>query len=114
MEQNQILIEMRGEVTILNIKGDITSSSKSLFEDAYQSLPPRADKILLQFDSSAYINSGGIAVLIQMLAETRRKNQLVGITGISDHFQKIFKMVGITKLASIYPSLEGAAEGLSG
>jgi len=114
MESNQIFIEKSGNVTVLDIKGDVTSASESVFNETYQSLEGDSPKILLKFDPSVYINSGGIAVLIQLLAETRRKNQQVGITGLSDHFQKIFKMVGITRFARIYPSVEGATQGLAG
>jgi anti-anti-sigma regulatory factor len=31
---------------------------------------------------------------------------VIGITGISDHFKKIFQMVGITKFAQIYDSVK--------
>jgi len=47
-------------------------------------------------------------VLIQILAQTKRNRQLIGITGVSDHFKKIFAMVGITKFATIYPTFEEA------
>jgi anti-anti-sigma factor len=67
----------------------------------------------LKFEEKAYINSGGIAVLIQLLAETKRNNQKIGITGLSDHFKKIFNMVGITKFAKIYNTVEEALENLS-
>ena len=70
-------------------------------------------KILLKFDKDAYINSGGIAVLIQILANTKRNNQQISITGLSDHFKKIFHMVGITKFAKIYDSVENALDVLS-
>jgi hypothetical protein len=36
----------------------------------------------------------------------------VGITGLSKHFKKIFGMVGITKLATIFESENDALEGL--
>jgi anti-anti-sigma factor len=113
MEKNQIVIEKRGEVILLDIKGDMTSASETVFNETYLALENGVSKILLKFDPAAYINSGGIAVVIQMLAQTRRNKQLVGITGLSDHFQKIFKMVGITKFAAIYPSVEGGTQGLS-
>jgi hypothetical protein len=38
---------------------------------------------------------------------------VVGITGLSDHFRKIFSMVGITKLARLFDSREEAIEALS-
>jgi anti-anti-sigma factor len=102
-------------VTIFDVKGDVTSASEPFFTSAYANSEARDTKtLLLNFDENAYINSGGIAVLIQLLAETKRNKQSVGITGLSDHFKKIFKMVGITKFADIYSSVSEGIEGLSG
>jgi len=69
-----------------------------------------ARKILLKIEEGAYVNSGGIAVLLQILAQTKTNNQRVGITGASDHNTKIFNMLGINRFAQLYPSLENALE----
>lgn len=114
-EQNQIIIENHGGVTVFDIKGDVTSASEPFFNEAYQNLDlDEARMMLLKFDEGAYINSGGIAVLIQLLAETNRNNQTIAITGLSDHFRKIFGMVGITKFATIYRSVDEAMKSFSG
>jgi anti-anti-sigma factor len=110
---NEIHIESRGSVTILDIRGDITAFSEASLGDAYQKANTQgAAKILLKIEKEAYINSGGIAVLIQVLAQTRRNSQRVAIAGISEHFKKIFKMVGITKFAEIFDSPEAAVQAL--
>jgi anti-anti-sigma factor len=112
--KNEITFENRGGVTLLDIKGDVTTDSDSFLKDAYQNVTNQGtSKILLKFDHEAYINSGGIAVLIQLLAETKRNNQRIGITGLSDHFKKIFNMVGITKFANVHDSVEEALESLT-
>ena len=112
--ENKITLEKQGEVTILDIQGDVTAFSEPFLNEAYQTASSQgADKILLKMDQQAYINSGGIAVLIQILAQTRQKQQQIGITGISDHFKKIFNMVGITKFAEIYNTEEVALETLT-
>ena len=108
-EVNEIKLETRDAVTIMDIQGDVTAFSEPFLNEAYQNANNQgADKILLKFDSNAYINSGGIAVLIQVLAQTQKNSQVIGITGISEHFKKIFHMVGITKFAKIYDSLDDA------
>lgn len=100
-------------VAVFEITGDVTSASESAFTDAYRSLAfGESGKIVLRFQEESYINSGGIAVLIQLLAETHRNRQKIGITGLSPHFQKIFRMVGITRFAGIYPSAEEAKKSL--
>jgi anti-anti-sigma factor len=113
-QQNEIGLERVGDVTLFDIKGDVTALSEPFLNDAYQKASDQgASKILLKFEKAAYINSGGIAVLIQILAETNRKQQDTGIIGLSDHFKKIFSMVGITKFAKIYNSAEEALAQMS-
>ena len=112
---NEIKIESQGAVTIMEIQGDITAFSEPFLNEAYQQANGQgATKILLKIDEGSYINSGGIAILIQILAQTQKNNQVIGITGISDHFKKIFHMVGITKFAQIHNSLTEALETMAG
>lgn len=112
---NQIHISSQGDVTVLDIRGDITAFSESSLEEAYQQVHAQgAVQIVLNIEKEAYINSGGIAVLIQILSQTQRNGQHVAIAGISGHFKKIFKMVGITKFAEIYDSPEAAVQRLDG
>ena len=112
-QANEIRLEKRGAVTLFDIRGDITAFSEPFLNDAYGKADAQAaDKLLFNFDKDAYINSGGIAVLIQILAQTRKNNQRIGISGLSDHFVKIFNMVGITKFADIHTSVETALSAL--
>jgi anti-anti-sigma factor len=111
---NEIKIETRGDLIVLDIRGDVTAFSEPSLNSAYSSTKESSPKkILLKFEETAYINSGGIAVLIQVLAQTRRNNQKIGITGLSGHFKKVFNMVGITKFATIYPTLQDALSAMS-
>ena len=114
-QKNEIKVERKNDITLLNIQGDVTAHSEPHINEAYKSASDQepSQKILLQFEEEAYINSGGIAVLIQILAQTQKNNQQIGITGLSDHFKKIFRMVGITKFADIYNSLEDAIDAMS-
>jgi anti-anti-sigma factor len=73
-----------------------------------------AKKILLKFDEKAYFNSEGLKVMIQFLTETNKNQQQVGIFGLSDHFKKIFNMVGITKFAKLHNTQEEAFKALEG
>ena len=105
----EVSTNQSGDISIIRIKGDVTSITGEVIEDAYQKLSPEgAQKILLCFDRECYINSGGIAVLIGMTSESRKKGQKIGITGISDHFRKIFDMVGLTRYTQVFPSEDAA------
>ena len=114
-ENNAIRLEQQGEVIILNIRGDVTSYSEIPLKGSYQKVVDQnARKIIFKFDKDAYINSGGIALLIQMMYQIKENKQFAAVTGISDHFKKIFNMVGITKFANIFDTVDDALEGLGG
>jgi anti-anti-sigma factor len=105
----EISIRPKGEVSVIDVKGEVTAVSGQPIEDAYHKVTAAgAKKILLTFSSDCYINSGGIAILIGILSETKKKEQVVRMTGLSQHFQKIFSMVGITKYAKVFPSEDAA------
>jgi anti-anti-sigma factor len=103
----EISISKKDDVSIINIKGDVTAITGEAIEHAYHKLSTDgAKKILLYFDKDDYINSGGIAILIGVASESIKNQQKIRITGLSSHFQKIFHMVGLTKYTEIFPSEE--------
>ena len=84
----------------------IVTVSDATFEE----LVLRAElPVLLDFTKVDYINSSGIALVIQMLMEANKSGQKIAAFGLTPHFQKVFTMVGITKYASLFPD-EAAAK----
>ena len=114
-ENTEIELQRLGDVTIMDIRGDITSLSEAIFKQAFQRVVDQdARKIIFKIEKEAYINSGGIALIIQTLYKVKENNQIAAIAGVSPHFQKIFDMVGITKFAGVFDSLSEAIEELEG
>lgn len=100
-------------VAVLRYEGDIASTSKDAVLGAYQALPKSSTKlVLLDFTKVDYINSSGIALVIQLLIEAASAGQKVYAFGLSAHFTKVFTMVGITKYAELFPSEQLALAGL--
>ena len=100
-------------VTVLRFEGDIASTSKDAVLGTYQALPKESAKVvLLDFSKVDYINSSGIAVIIQLLIEAANAGQKVSAFGLSAHFNKVFTMVGITKYAGLLPTQAEALAGL--
>jgi anti-anti-sigma factor len=100
-------------VAVLRFEGDIASTSKNAVLGLYQSLPKDKNKlVLLDFAKVDYINSSGIALVIQLLIEAAAAGQKVAAFGLSAHFTKVFTMVGITKYANLYATEAEALAGL--
>ena len=90
-------------IIVLRFSGDITSASKTAVLGTYQGLPVESKRILLDLSKVDYINSSGIALIIQMLMLAGKAGQSVQTFGLTAHFQKVFTMVGMTKYTKLHP-----------
>ena len=95
-------------ITVLRFSGDITSASQPAILGTYEGLPEHVKRILLDFSKVEYLNSSGIALVIQMLIAASKRGQTIRTFGLSPHFQKVFTMVGITKYTSLHPDQASA------
>lgn len=111
--QTKAKVEMNGPVAVLRFEGDVTSASKDAVLGAYEKLTPEAKEILLDFSKVQYLNSSGIAIVIQLLMEANKSERKVQTFGLTPHFQKVFTMLGLTKYTALHPN-ESAAKAAFG
>jgi len=99
MEENtRVDTRVQNKVGIIDVSGEVTSYSEKVLDEAYEKLSNDGLKnIAFNFEDVSYINSAGMAVLIGILTKSRKRKQTLRAWGLTDHFQKIFGMVGITK-----------------
>lgn len=110
----QIVTAASGDpVTVLAFAGDIASTSKDAIMTAYNGIDAGVSKVLLGFKDVNYVNSSGIAIIIQLLLEAKKSTgRSIGIFGLTPHFVKVFTMVGVPKYATISPDESVALAGL--
>lgn len=114
VQANQIGVQQAGNVSVLHVEGNITSLSEPILMDAYERATREgARRILMRFDGNSSINGAGMAVLIQLLSKSKKRGQVVAITGIPENFKKIFDLVGITKFAEVFDDEDEAVKALS-
>jgi anti-anti-sigma factor len=105
----KITTSTKGDAAVLTIKGDLTAVTGESLAEAYDNdSVSAAARLVLCFDKACYINSGGLAFLIDIASKGRKKKQKICVTGLSDHFQKIFHMVGLSRCMDICSSEEEA------
>jgi anti-anti-sigma factor len=113
VSQQQLTGATCEQITCLRFTGDISSVSRDAVVGTYQALDKASHKrILLDFKGVEYLNSSGIALVIQVLMEASKAGQTVVICGLTPHFTKVFTMVGITKYATLYPDEAAALSAL--
>jgi anti-anti-sigma factor len=89
-------------ITVLRFSGDITSASQPAVIGTYEGLPDIVKRILLDFSKVEYLNSSGIALVIQLMIAAKKRGQTIHSFGLSPHFVKVFTMVGITKYTTLH------------
>lgn len=101
--------QVDNKTTIIHLAGDVTTFAEGPINKAYRTVSGQGvSNIIFNFRENDYINSAGIAVIIGVVTEARKNDQRLIIAMPSSHFQKIFKMVGLTQYADVYNSLEEA------
>jgi anti-sigma B factor antagonist len=93
--------------SVLRFSGDISSVSRDNVLNAYGKVA-KDRAVMLDFCKVDYINSSGIALVIQMMMAANKAGQEICAFGLTPHFQKVFTMVGITKYAKLYPDEHSA------
>lgn len=114
MEDGAIRFKETNGIIIFTIMKDFTIAMDKTVQTVYQNFTEKGyKKFLFEFKPGNHITSGGIAILIGILGEIRKRDQQLSITGLSNHFKKTFNMIGISRYTSIYNSIEEAIHMMS-
>jgi anti-anti-sigma factor len=105
--ESSIKVSKDNGLVTIEVGGDLTASAQKDMDAAYQkACSHNPSSILLKFGARSRINSTGIAIIINLVIDSREKECKVYLTGMSQHFRKIFGMVGLTRYADIVESVE--------
>lgn len=103
----KINVHKTDQLVIIEVLGDLTAAAENAMDAAYQGgCDNNARNILIKFDGKSRINSAGIAIMIDLVIKSQEKGRHIFMSGVSEHFQKIFKLVGLTKYTTIVASEE--------
>lgn len=92
------------DMPILVIAGDMTSEADNDVMKTYATLKDKhAHKnMIINFEKTNYINSAGIATLINIIQDMGDTGGRISFVGLSDHFQKVMDIVGISDFVDIF------------
>ena len=105
--ESSIRVSKDNGLVTIEVGGDLTASTQKDMDAAFQeACGYNPSNILLKFGGRSRINSTGIAIIINLVIDSREKECKVYLTGMSQHFRKIFSMVGLTRYAEIVESVD--------
>jgi len=91
---------------VLELSGDLTKAAESELLSGFDSgsgLTEDVRFLALDLRKVAYINSGGMAVLIRLARIGKKAGLHTFAWGVTPHYEKLFRMVGLTEYMMLYP-----------
>ena len=89
-------------VTVFQVTGEINISSSPELRKAFEK--ESAKKIVIDLEKVTYIDSSGLATLVEILKKTKSQSGGLGLAGMSDKVKSLFEITKLDKLFGIYPN----------
>jgi len=96
-------------ITTYEIKGDIDINSSPDIREAFETgVKNKAMKILVNLNSVSYVDSSGLATLVEMLKKTRVYGGKLRISNLAPKVKSLFEITKLEKLFEIFETEEEA------
>ncbi|MBB3114211.1 stage II sporulation protein AA (anti-sigma F factor antagonist) [Paenibacillus phyllosphaerae] len=89
---------------VVQLKGELTRASEQDLLGRFTVENEQIRFLALDLTEVAYINSGGMAVLIRLARTAKKSGTHTFVWGITAHYEKLFRMVGLTEWVMLYPN----------
>lgn len=96
-------------VTAYEIKGDIDINTSPDIRDAFEKgVKGKAMKVLVNLNGVSYVDSSGLATLVEMLKKTRMYGGKLRISNLAPKVKSLFEITKLEKLFEIFETAEDA------
>ncbi len=94
------------QIAIFQVGGEINISTSPELKKHFEKLPSK--KVIVNLERVTYIDSSGLATLVEMLKKTRSQGGALGLAGMSDKVKSLFEITKLDKLFLISSSQDEA------
>lgn len=101
------------DVVICNINGDIDINSSPDIRKAFDELAnAKQKKIVISLKDVSYIDSSGLATLVEMLKKAKGYGGRIKLSNLGDKVKGLFEITKLVKIFDIYETQEEAMASL--
>ena len=93
-------------VTVFQVNGEINIGTSPDLKKQFEKQP--AKKIVVDLEKVTYIDSSGLATLVEMLKKTKSQGGSLGLAGMSDKVKSLFEITKLDKLFLIFQNQQDA------
>ncbi len=95
-------------VPVVELVGQIDADAETALLEAWDAAARDADRVVLDFGRTDYINSTGLAIIVQVLARARAERREVHAFGLTDHYREIFQITRLADFVTLHPDRAAA------
>jgi len=104
----KISVREAGETRIVEVEGDVDlGTSPDLRRTLFQTLT-EAPRLALNLAAIRYIDSSGIATLIEVLKDSQRRNKRFVLFGLSPAVRQVFHLTHVMRIFEVFQTEEEA------
>jgi len=97
----EVAVRRDEDVPVLELVGDIDAGAEQVLQEAWFDAAAGARAVMLDFARTTYINSTGIALIVQVLANARARGIALSACGLSPHYREIFEITRLSDFMRI-------------
>jgi len=91
-----------GEVTIVEVKGNVDPSTSAALRRSLFATLVNTPKLALNLGAIRYIDSSGIAILIEVLKDAQRLNKKFVLFGLSSAVEQVFRLTHVMRIFQVF------------
>lgn len=105
----QVSEKRNNDIAIYNVKGDIDINSSPEVRKVFDRIVnEKMTKIVINLTGVPYIDSSGLATLVEMLKRTRTYGGKIKLSNLTAKVKSLFEITKLEKLFEIYDTEEEA------
>lgn len=109
----KVSVRQRGSAAILDIEGQITFETTPELRPQVLGALKQKSTVLVNLAAVAYMDSSGIAMLVEGLKEARNRKASFGLFGLTKHTRAVLELVRLDKVFRIFDSEDDAVRELA-
>src|SRR5688500_12188487 len=95
-------------VPVIELEGEIDGRADGPLQAAWDAASRDAQRVVLDFARTSYINSTGLALIVGLLARARAEHTEVHAFGLSEHYNEIFRITRLADFVTLHPNRAAA------
>jgi anti-anti-sigma factor len=112
MQTSSSAVRQKDGVAILDLPARIDASAEQTLTEAYdRAVASSPKRIVLNFGGVDYLSSTGIALIVGILARSRKDGRQITAAGLSDHYREIFEITRLADFMKIFADESSAVSG---